>query len=193
MLGLPYSSKLDQGSYIISIARTASKKIGALICSMKSLSPEVALYHYKSNIRLAWDTVVMSEIVFLAATKKCQIRNKNGYVGLLELHLLPLLNPCSSSKCSQLKFFLGITSVDVHLSCLDLLHFVTLVGGLLVIDYMIFAATIPICYKDVCDNSFFPRTARLWNRLFIECFRLIYDLNGFMSRINKHPLFLGSS
>ena len=50
MLGLTLSSKLDWGSYIISIAKTASKKIGALIRSMKFLSPEVALYLYKSTI-----------------------------------------------------------------------------------------------------------------------------------------------
>ena len=50
MLGLT-SSKLDWGSYIISIAKTASKKIGALIRSMKFLSPEVALNLYKSTIR----------------------------------------------------------------------------------------------------------------------------------------------
>ena len=50
MLGLTYSSKLDWGSYVISIAKTASKKIGALIHSMKFLSPEVALYLYKSTI-----------------------------------------------------------------------------------------------------------------------------------------------
>ena len=51
MLGLTFSSKLDWGSYIISIAKTASKKIGALIRSVKCLSPEVALYLYKSTIR----------------------------------------------------------------------------------------------------------------------------------------------
>ena len=50
MLGLSFSSKLDWGSYIISIAKTASKKIGAFIRSMKFLSPEVALYLYKSPI-----------------------------------------------------------------------------------------------------------------------------------------------
>ena len=50
MLGLTFSSKLDWGSYIISIAKTASKKIGALICSIKCLFPEVALYLYKSTI-----------------------------------------------------------------------------------------------------------------------------------------------
>ena len=49
-LGLTLSSQLDWCSYIISIAKTASKKIGALIRSMKFLSPEVALYLYKSNI-----------------------------------------------------------------------------------------------------------------------------------------------
>ena len=42
MLELTFSSKLDWGSYIISIAKTASKKIGALIPSMKFLSTEVA-------------------------------------------------------------------------------------------------------------------------------------------------------
>ena len=51
MLGLTFSSKLDRGSYIVSIAKTASKKIGALICSMKFLSPEVALYLYKSTLQ----------------------------------------------------------------------------------------------------------------------------------------------
>ena len=51
MLGLTFSSKLDWDSYIVSIAKTASKKIGALIRSMKFLSPEVALYLYKSTIR----------------------------------------------------------------------------------------------------------------------------------------------
>ena len=44
MLGLTFSSNLDWDSYIISITKTASKKIGALIFSMKFLSPEVALY-----------------------------------------------------------------------------------------------------------------------------------------------------
>ena len=50
MLGLTFSSKLDWGSYIISIAKTVCKKIGALIRFMKFISPEVALYLYKSTI-----------------------------------------------------------------------------------------------------------------------------------------------
>ena len=38
-------------SYTISIAKTASRKIGDLIYFMKFLSPEVSLYLYKSTIR----------------------------------------------------------------------------------------------------------------------------------------------
>ena len=71
MLELTFPSKLDWGSYIISIAKTASKKIGALICSMMFLSPEVALYLYKSTICPLWNTVVMSGLVPLVATWNC--------------------------------------------------------------------------------------------------------------------------
>ena len=44
MLGLIFSFKLNWDSCIISIAKTSSKKIQALIPSMKFLSPEIALY-----------------------------------------------------------------------------------------------------------------------------------------------------
>ena len=43
MLGLTLCCKLDWGSYI-SFPKTASKKIGALICAIRFLSPEIALY-----------------------------------------------------------------------------------------------------------------------------------------------------
>ena len=48
------------------------------------------------------------------------------------------------------------------------------------------------CYKNVYANSFFPRTARLWNSLPIECFPLTDDLSGFKSRINRYLLTVGS-
>ena len=55
-----------------------------------------------------------------------------------------------------------------------------------------FSVTIPRCYKDVYVNSFFPRMAKLWNSLPIECFPLTYDLSSFKSRINRHLLTVGS-
>ena len=52
------------------------------------------------------------------------------------------------------------------------------------------SATIPWCYMDVCVSSFFPFLARLFPCLLVECSLLTYDLNGFMSRINKYLLSL---
>ena len=67
MLWLTLSSKLYWGSYITSIAKTAYMKNEAMICYMKFLSPVVALYPYG----LAWNTVVMSGLMLLAATWNC--------------------------------------------------------------------------------------------------------------------------
>ena len=85
MLGLTFSSKLDWGSYLISIAKTASKKIGALIHSnfflLRLLCISISLPY--AHI---WNTVVMSRPVPLVATGNC-------YAGLLVLYLLLLRNP----------------------------------------------------------------------------------------------------
>ena len=55
-----------------------------------------------------------------------------------------------------------------------------------------FSVTSPRCYKNVYTNSFFPRTARPWNYVTLECFSLTYDLSRFKSRINRHLLTVGS-
>ena len=93
MLWLTFSSKLDWGSYIISIAKTASKKIGALIHSMKFLSSDIALYLYKST---TWPCMEYCCHVW-AGAPSCYMELSNKlqdcYAGLLVLHLLPLLKP----------------------------------------------------------------------------------------------------
>ena len=85
--------KLNWGSYIISIAKTASKKIGVLIRSMKLLCSEVALYLYKSAIRPCMEYFCH----VWGGAPSCYLelldKLKNGHVGLLALHLLLLLNP----------------------------------------------------------------------------------------------------
>ena len=81
MLDLTFSSKLDWDSDLISIAKTAYKKIGVLIRSTKFLSLEVALYSCSINVpyRYAWNTVVMSGLMVLIATWNFCISYKNGY------------------------------------------------------------------------------------------------------------------
>ena len=50
MLGLSFSPKLNWGSYTVSIAKTAFKKMGPLIHSMNFFPPEAAIYFYKAII-----------------------------------------------------------------------------------------------------------------------------------------------
>ena len=184
MLGLTFSSKLDWGSYIISIAKTAPKKIRALIRSVKFLSPEVALYLYKSII-----CPCMEYCCHVWATKTdmlqkwiCRIVGPSlaacfgplahrQNVASFSLFYRYYFGKCSSelAKLVPLPFPRGRSS-----RYSDRLH-----------D---FSVTIPRCYKDVYINSFFPCTFKLWNSLPIECFPLTYDLSGFKSRINRHLL-----
>ena len=100
MLGLTFSSKL-----VLSFAKTASKKIEVFIHAMKFLSPEVAVYLYKSTIQPSMEYFVMCGLVLQVPSWNFYISYKNRYAGLLVLHLLPLWTLGSSSECSQLKSF----------------------------------------------------------------------------------------
>ena len=195
MLGLTFLSKLDWGFYIISIAKTASRKTGALIRSMKFVSPEVALYLYKCTIWPCMEYCCRAwagaPSCYLDLLDKLQKRICRTVGPSLAASLEPLalrLNVASLSffymyyfgRCLseliQLVPFPYSRGRSTHYS--DRLH-----------EYSV---TIPRCYKDLYVNSFFPRTARLWNSLPIECFPLNYDLNSFKSRINRHLLTVGS-
>ena len=100
----------------------------------------------------------------------------------------------SSSKCGQLKSFLYYYFGRCSSKLAQLVPLPFSWGRST--DYSNrlhdFSVTIPRCYKDIYVNSFFPRTAKLWNSLPIECFSLTYDLSGFKSRTNRHFLTVGS-
>ena len=68
LLGLSFSSKLDWGSFIISIAKTASKKIEVLLSFflLRLLSVSLNLPY-----GLARNTFVMFGLLLVAAARKC--------------------------------------------------------------------------------------------------------------------------
>ena len=187
MLGLTFSSKLDWGSYIVSIAKTASKKIRALIRSMKFLSPEVALYLYKSTIRPCMEYCCHvwagAPSCYLELLDKLQKRICRTVGPSLAASLEPLAHRRNVASLSLFyRYYFGRCSSELaqlvplpysrgrSTRYSDRLH-----------D---FSVTIPRCYKDVYVNSFFP--------LPIECFPLTYDLSGFKYRINRCLLTVGS-
>ena len=180
---------LNWGTYIISIDKTVSKKIGVLIPSMKFLSLDVALYHCKSTIQSCMEhcchvwagapnyylelldklqkwicrTIGPSVAASLERLAHCRYWN----VGIT-YHLF--YRYCFVICLSELAELVPLPySQGWSTSCSDRFH-----------D---FSVTIPKFYKDDYINNFFPHTARLWNYLHIEWFPLAYDLNGFKSRV----------
>ena len=167
MLGLTFFSKLGWGCYTISIAKTAFKKIEALIRSMKFLSPEVALYLYKSTICPSIEYCCQ----VWAGAPRCYLE----LLGKLQKWICRTVGPSLAASLEPLAqlFALPFSSGrSTHYS-----------------DRLLdFSVTICRCYKNVYANSSFPRTARLWDSLPIECFPLTFNLNGLKSRVNRHLL-----
>ena len=195
MLRLTFSSKLDWGSYIISIAKTASKKIGALIRSMKFLSPEVGLYLYKSTICPCMEYCCH----VWAGAPSCYL----DLLDKLQKQICRIIGPSLTASLEPLAHRQNVTSLSLFCRY----YFGRCSSELAQLVPLPFSrgrstrytdrahdssVTIPTCYKDVYVNSLFPRTAKLWNSLPIECFPLTYDLSGFKSRINRHLLTVGS-
>ena len=168
MQGLTFSSKLDWDSYIISIAKTVSKKIGALIHSMKFLSPEVALYLYKSTIHPCMEYYCH---VWAGAPSCClELLDK------LQKQICRTVGPSLATSLESLAHHRNVASLSLsnryyfgrcssELAQLVPLPFSQGRSTQYFDRLHNFSVTIPRCYNDVYVNSFFPCTARLTARI----------------------------
>ena len=148
---------------MISIAKTASEKIRALICSMKFLSPEDALYLYKSTLQPCMEYCCH---VWAGAPSCClELLDK------IQKVICRIVGPSLAAFLEQLAHHWNVASLS---------HFYRYFFGrcsselaqLVSLPYSWgrctrysdrlhdFSVTIPRSYKDVYVNSFFPCTAR---------------------------------
>ena len=98
MLGLNCSSKLDWGSYIISFVKMLPKMLWTFLVLWSFFLLRLVFISINVKYSHVWNTVVMFGLVLFVASWNCYTSYKNGYVGLLVLHLLPLLNPWLIAK-----------------------------------------------------------------------------------------------
>ena len=159
---------------------------------MKFLSPEVALYLYKSTTRSCMEYCFHvwtgTPSCYMELLDKLQKRICRTVGPSLAASLEPLAHRRNVASSNLLyRYYFGRRSSELAQlvplpysrgSYSDRLH------G--------FSVTISRCYKDFSVNSFFPRKARLGNSLPIEYFPLTYDLNGFKSRTSRHFLTVDS-
>ena len=179
MLRLTFSSKLDWGSYIISIAKTAYKKIGALICSMKFLSPEVALYLYKSTIRPCMEYCCH----VWAGAPSCYLE----LLDKLQKRICRTVGPSLAASLEPLSLFYLYYFARCSSELAQLASFLYCQGRSTPHSdrYMIFLS--PFLYGRrvyISTVSFFAQLGS--GSLPIEYSPLTYDLNGFKSRIDRH-------
>ena len=138
---------------------------------MKFISPEIALYLYKSTIQTCmeycchvWAFAHSCYLELLDKLQKWICRTVGPSLAAL---LKPLVHHWNVASLSLFyRYYFGTCSSELaqlvplpysrgrSTRYSDRLH-----------D---FSVTIRRCYKDIYVNSFFPRTARLWNSLPIE-------------------------
>ena len=153
MLELIFSSELDWGSYMISIAKTPFKKIGALIYSRKLLSPEVALCLYKSTIQSCMEYCYH----LWAGASSCYLQVCTTVGPSFAASLKPLAHCQNVASLSLFhRYYFAWYSFELvelvplphsrgrSTRCSDRSH-----------D---FSVTIPRCYKDLYVNSFFSHS-----------------------------------
>ena len=161
---------------------------------MEFLSPEVALYHYKSTIRLCMEYCCHvwagdpSRYLELLDKLQKQICRTVGPLIATSFELLVYSRNVASLSLFCRYYFGRCSSEQAQLVPLPFSRGRSTRYCNRLHD---FSVTIPR-FQRVYANSFFPCTAKLWNFLPIECFPMAYDTNGFKSRINRHLLTLGS-
>ena len=165
---MTFSSKVDWGSYIISIAKPTSKKIGALFHSAKFLPPEVAQYLYKSTIPPCTEY----RCHVLACARSCYLE----LLDKLQKQICRTVAPSLAASLESLAYHRNVTSLNLfysyyfgrHSSELALLVPLAFSQGRSTrySDRLHdFSFTFPRCLKDFYVNSFFPHTARLRSSL----------------------------
>ena len=120
MLGLSFSSKLNWGSDIISIAKTTSKKSGTFIRSMKFLSPEVALYPTRPCLEYCCHVWAVAPSCYLEMLDKLQKRICRTVGPSLAASLEPLAH--CRNKASLILFY-RYYLVDACVNWLNRFHF----------------------------------------------------------------------
>ena len=175
--------------------KNSSKKVEQWSKSTALPAPEVALYLYKSTIRPCMEYCCHvwagAPSCYLDLLDKLQKRICRIVGPSLAGSLEPLAHRRNVASLSLFyRYYFGRCSSE--LTQLVSLPFSRGRSTRYSDRLHDFSVTIPRCYKDVYVNSFFPRTAKLWNSLPIESFPLTYDLSGFKFRINRHLLTVGS-
>ena len=189
LLGLSLHSELSWNSYIVSIAKSTSKKVGSLFRSKRFLTPEAILHLYKSTIRPCMEYCCH---IWAGAPASCL-----DLLDKIQKRVVNLIGPVLSSSLQPLSHRRDVASLSLfyryyHAKCSSELQGLVPSSWLPVRSTRFskkshpFSVVVPRFKHNFYANSFFPRTAKLWNSLPADCFPHSYNLGVFKSNVNKY-------
>ena len=182
LLGLTFSNDFSWNNYIVSIAKTATMKVGSLYRARNFLSPESILYLDKATIRPCIEYCCH---IWAGASADCL-----RLLDRIQKRITNIVGPDLSSNFQFLSHRRNVASLSLfykyfHGSCSDELKSLTptLKSFNCVTRYSAnahpFTVQLPSCNRQFYSTSFFPCTSDLWNSLPSSCFPPSYDLQKF--------------
>ena len=192
LLGLKFIPDLRWNTYIRSSAKSAGKMVGSFYRSRKYLTPEAMLYLYKSQIRPQMEYCCHIWGGAAQTSLSCLDRVQNRLRNLVGDDLFSTLPPLSlrrdvASLSLLYRYFHGRCSNELHslVPPLQTFRVRTRLAAFTQSNHP-YTLRSPLIRNQFHENSFFPRTTRLWNSLPAHCFPDGYNLTSFKSNVNKH-------
>ena len=189
LLGLDISTNASWEKYISGIAKSASMRVGCLYRAQKFLHPEAILYLYKATIRPLMEYCshiwAGASACHLSLLDRVQKRIVNLVGEELGSSLQTLSHRRSVATLSLLyRYFHGNCSTSLF----NLVPPVRVFERATRLSASSHPYTLAVtrCRTKSYSNSFFPRSASLWNSLPSGCFPPSYDLASFKRNINSY-------
>ncbi len=166
--------------------------VGSFYRSRKYLTPEAMLYLYKSQIRPQMEYCCHIWGGAAQTSLSCLNRVQNRLQNLVGDDLFSTLAPLSlrrdvASLSLLYRYFHGRCSNELHslVPPLQTFRVRTRLAAFTQSNHP-YTLRSPLIRNQFHENSFFPRTTRLWNSLPAHCFPASYNLTSFKSNVNKH-------
>ena len=190
LLGLKFTPDLKWNSYIASVAKDTARMVGSLYRSKKFLTPKAILYLYKSQIRpkMEYCSHIWAGSSQQALLTLDRVQNRlRGLVGDELFSSLQALSHRRNVACLSLfyRYFYGKCSDELHSLVPPIREFPRSTRFAKSTTFHPYYLKLPRTRCRFHGNSFFPRTAGIWNTLSGECFPTEYNLGLFKSKINK--------
>ena len=188
LLGLSVSSNLSWKTYLQTVSKRASQRIGCLYRASRYLHPQALLYLYKSTVRPLmehcchlWAGAPRSHLSALDRVER-RVRNLVGHSLAEQLQPLSVRRDVASLSLFY-RYYFG--------SCSPMLT--ACVPGGKVFSRSTRAASVSHKYSVELErsrtvsrsSSFFVRASQLWNKLPQSSFPEKYDLQSFKRRVNR--------